>query len=102
MKMIIDGVMYNTETATEIAWYHTPLLESDLDFIDERLYQKQNGEFYLAGFGGPRTEYAIMEADGWMSGSDGIIPLSIDEAMTWVEHHCDADTYIRLFGLPDE
>lgn len=31
-----------------------------------------------------------------------IVPISEDEAKTWIERYCDVDTYVELFGAVEE
>lgn len=51
MKQIINGKMYNTETATEIATRSNGC--TGWEYLEETLYRKKNGEFFLCGSGGP-------------------------------------------------
>ena len=101
MDKIIRGKRYNTETATEIAEYSSDYSRSDFKWYEEELYQKRTGEFFLHGHGGPMTKYAESDGDGWTYG-EKIIPLTVDEAKDWVEKYSDTETYIKLFGDPDE
>ena len=101
MKKIINGKLYNTETATYIGndSFENP---SNFHYYDEDLYQKKNGEFFLAGEGGPLSKYGVATGiHGWCSGH-AITPLSTEEAKQWVEEHCGTNTYIELFGVPEE
>ena len=52
MKRIIEGKMYNTDTATCIGSYEYSNLR-DYRYLYEELYQKKNGKFFLSGEGGP-------------------------------------------------
>ena len=101
MKKVINGRMYNTETAGWIAETGNNLGQNDFHWEEEDLYQKKTGEFFLAGRGGALTKYG--KGDGrYLWGSSQIIPLSMDEAKAWVEEHCSADQYIEVFGEPEE
>lgn len=102
MKQIINGKMYNTETATEVASWWNGYSRRDFKFCEETLYLKRTGEFFLYGEGGAMSKYS--ESCGqncWVGGSQ-IIPLTIDKAKQWAEKHLDADEYISLFGEPEE
>lgn len=101
MKQIINGKLYNTETAKLIGGQGNGLGWNDFRNIDEDLYQKKTGEFFLAGEGGALTKYAEVTEHGSCAGS-GIFPLTEDEARKWVEKYLDVDTYIELFGEPEE
>ena len=99
MKKVIDGKLYNTETAKELGhdgggdrfsrWH-------------EELYQKRTGEFFIYGEGGPMTRYAVSISDNSWSGGSKIIPLSVGKAREWAEEHLDAEEYAEIFGMPDE
>lgn len=56
MKKIINGKMYNTETATELGNFWNGLSTNDFRNLSETLYRKKNGEFFLYGQGGAMTE----------------------------------------------
>ena len=58
MKKIINGKKYDTETATKIGEYSNGYSTSDFHYIDETLYRKKTGEFFLYGEGGPMTRYS--------------------------------------------
>lgn len=50
MKKIIEGKMYNTETATYIGRYRTDTMSRrDFRYLEEELYQKRTKEFFLCG-----------------------------------------------------
>ena len=98
MKKIIEGIKYDTDTAKVIDAFCNGLPMTSSRYIDEKLYQKGNGEFFLHGNGGARTVYCNSYPDGSVSGGEDIIPLSVDEAKEWVETHCTVEIYETLFG----
>lgn len=98
MKKIINGKLYNTETAQEVSSYSTNDSWRDFSHVEETLYKKRTGEYFLFGEGGPASKYARrVESNSWSSGS-AIIPLSYDDAKQWAEDHMDADDYMKEFG----
>lgn len=102
MKKIINGKMYNTETATYLGGWSNDAPTSDFTHIEEELYQKRTGEFFLYGFGGAMTKYAVSQGQNSWSGGSSIIPLSYESAMKWAEEKLNADDYERIFGeIPD-
>ena len=101
MRKIINGKMYDTETAKEIGQASNNLSSSDFRYYEEKLFRKKTGEFFLYGHGGPLTEYRKACGDMWSGGSK-IIPISLDEAKIWVENNLWAELYIELFGEVDE
>ena len=95
MKRVIDGKLYNTETATKIGSYWNGLSTSDFRRVSEELYRTKSGNYFLAGTGGPLTPYA--ESNGESSwGSSRIIPLSKEEAFEWVQQHLRLQRELRL------
>lgn len=98
MKKIIDGRKYDTETATEVHEW-SDKAPSDFSYIEETLFRKRTGEYFLYGYGGPMTRYAEREkyGSGYCYGST-IIPMTYEEARTWAEGHMSADEYEAEFG----
>ena len=94
MKQIINGKMYNTETAKYIDYYTNNRGRNDYNYVREELYLKKTGEFFLY-----REFYAYGEGGGFR---ERIYPLTVDEAKNWVENKSGVDTYIELFGEPEE
>lgn len=85
MKKVINGKLYNTDTANEIGYIYDT---SGCGNWDEYLFQKKTGEFFLKHWSYRSGEY--------------IEPISFREAQKWVEDHMDADSYSKIFGDPDE
>ena len=101
MKQVIEGKVYNTETAEEIAEWGNGLGCSDFRHCDEKLYKTKKGAFFLAGEGGPMSKYSRACGD-MTGGGEGIIPLSEDDAREWCESHdVDADEIETLFKIEE-
>ena len=101
MKAIIEGLTYNTETATELGRYSS-LARWESNYVDEGLYRTKKGRYFLAGEGGALSRYGRHgRVGGWCEG-EKIIPITEDEAREWMERHCDAEEYIAAFGEPEE
>lgn len=101
MKKILNGKLYNTDTAKLIGGYSygTP---RDFKYIAEDLYKKKTGEFFIAGEGGAMTEYFRQTGQNSYSGGEDIFPLTEKEAREWAEEHLTAEEYIEAFGCPEE
>ena len=99
MKKIINGKMYDTETATAVK---NDMGGEGFGRYDETLYRKKTGEYFLYGEGGPRTRYAHSAGQNAWSGGEKCIPLTYDEAREWAEHTMDADEYENEFGPVSE
>lgn len=85
MKQVIDGLLYNTETAHTIGNYYNNKTYSDFDCIDETLYKTKKGRYFIHHDNGVRC------------GGEYIEPVSVEEAKEWLEAHCDADEYLDEF-----
>lgn len=101
MKKIINGKMYNTETAKELGYKDNGYNGNDFNWCCETLYQKRTGEYFLLGEGGPMSPYAACHGNE-TSGSSEIIPISEKEAKEWAEQNLTAEEYIKAFGEPEE
>ena len=84
MKKIINGKVYNTDTAKQIGYDN----DNPNGNWEETLYQKKTGEFF------------VQHWDAWNGGC--INPISFKEAQKWLEEHGSADQYAEVFGEPDE
>lgn len=97
MKKVVNGKVYNTDTAEEVANYSNGLGGRDFRNVDESLYKTKKGAWFLAGEGGPMTKYA--RACGNMTGGgDDIIPMSAEEALEWLEHHDETEAIEEHFA----
>lgn len=98
MKKIINGKLYNTDTARQVGTWSNSADCNDLSWVEESLYQKKTGEFFLHGQGGPNTRYAQqLEASHW-TGGETISLISYESAQKWAEEHLTADQYQAVFG----
>lgn len=98
MKKIINGKVYDTEKAKEMASWSNGGTWRDFSHVEETLYRKKTGEYFLFGEGGPMTQYAErVEQNGW-SGGSRIMPMTYAEATKWAEEHLDGDDYEAIFG----
>ena len=98
MKKIINGRMYNTETAYKIQEWDNGMYGNDFRGCEETLYKKKTGEYFIYGSGGALSKYSISCGNNSCSGSSDIIPLQKNEARIWMETQGDPDSYIKEFG----
>ena len=98
MKKIINGKVYDTEKAQELASWSNGGTWRDFNHVEETLYRKKTGEYFLFGEGGPNTRYAKqVELNSW-TGGERIMPMSYAEATKWAEKHLDGEEYEEIFG----
>jgi len=98
MKAIINGVLYDTETAVRVGDGGNDAPVGDFRCSEVRLYRTESGRFFLAGEGGPMTRWAETLPDGARKDGSGIVPLSEGEALSWAEANLCPDTVIEVFG----
>lgn len=102
MKKILNGKLYDTKSAKPLGSYWNGLSERDFGHINETLYRKKTGEFFLYGEGGPMTKYAESIGQNERSGGEEIIPLSVESARQWAEENLTAEEYEKIFGEVSE
>ena len=102
MKKIINGKVYDTETAKRLAFATATCSCTDFGYWEEELYRKKTGEYFLYGEGGPMTKYArVIDTNNWAGGWE-IVPMTYKMAQEWAEEHLEAEEFIKLFGDPGE
>lgn len=97
MKKVINGKLYNTETAQKLAEYSNGFATNDFSYFEETLYRNRAGAHFIHGFGGGNSKYGEWRGNSGGSG-EKIIPLTLAEAKEWAEACLDGDEYERIFG----
>lgn len=99
MKRVIDGKLYNTETATHIGADKSNHPRSDFNYEDTSLYVTAKGAFFIAGQGGALSRWCTFEGN-CRSGGEGIQALTTAEALQWAEENeLDADVIQQYFEV---
>lgn len=96
MQKLIDGKLYDTETATKLGewWNNYPL--NDFNYCVEKLYRTQKGTYFLHGDGGAMSKYAG-RAGNMRCGGSAITPMSRKEAFQWAQESLEAEEVLALF-----
>ncbi len=68
MKKIINGLTYDTATATVCEDFSNGLSNSDFGFLRETLFRTKKGKFFLHGLGGASTWCAQTIGNGSWGG----------------------------------
>ena len=102
MKKIINGKVYDTETAKKVASWYSSYARNDFHYYEEELYQKKTGEFFLYGEGNAASPYSRSCGQNEWCGGERIEPLTYKEAQKWAEEHLGGEEYCEIFGEPDE
>ena len=97
-KKIINGKLYNTETATLVGEWWNNYSTNDFKYCEEKLYRKRTGEYFLYGEGGPLSKYRENYGDNCWGYGEEINPLSVQEAKQWAEKYISVDRYLAEFG----
>lgn len=101
MKKVIDGSLYNTDTARLLGEWDNRRYGS-LDFCGERLYRTKSGKYFLHGEGGAMSKYARSCGSNQWSSGEMIIPMSGSAACEWAESRLGSDEFSKLFSVVDE
>lgn len=101
MKKVINGLLYNTETAVVVGYRDNGRTERDFAYCCETLYRKKTGEYFLHGEGHGNSRYGVWHGNsgGW---GEEIRPYSPSDARQWAEENLTADEYSAEFGEPAE
>lgn len=97
-KKVVDGVVYNTETAPCVAAWDNGRRNGDFSRLAESLYRTARGNWFLHGSGGPLTEYRRECGQNQWCGSEDIRPLTPEKAMEWLERHDKVNAVEQYFG----
>lgn len=101
MKKVINGKMYNTETAEAVGIWSNDRAKNDFNYIVERLYRTKRGAYFIHGEGGAMTSYAESVGDMYGAG-EAIRPVDEAGAREWAERHLTGEEYVEIFGEPEE
>lgn len=97
MKKIIEGFRYDTGKAELIGRYDSGHPQSDFQWWTASLYRtKQAKRFFLAGEGGPMTQFSRRVGDSIGYG-EKIIPMSAEEALEWAERYLEPEEFESFF-----
>ena len=101
MRRIINGKLYDTETATPLASASSPEGRSDYRYWAEDLYRSKRGAYFLHGRGGALSSWAESAGGNTRTGGEGIRVLTDEQARAWVERYANS-SYEAIFGPPEE
>jgi hypothetical protein len=100
MKRVIDGKLYNTETAELIHEWSNGMSSSDFKHCEEALYHTAKGAWFLVGEGGALSSYAQSAGSNSWTGGERLQPLTDLEAKRWLEdREADADVIASHFEI---
>lgn len=101
MKKVINGSLYNTDTARLLGEWDNRRYGS-LDYCGERLYLTKSGKYFLHGEGGAMSKYARSCGSNQWSSGEMIIPMTEASAREWAGSRLGADEFAKAFGSVGE
>jgi hypothetical protein len=101
VKKLINGKLFNTDTATFIGDGCSKCGMSDFNWFSEKLFKTKKGQFFLVGEGGPMSKWAqSCGTNSWGSGS-GMKLLTREQALEWAETYLDVDEVLEEFAIEE-
>lgn len=99
MRQVIDGKVYDTETATFLHHWDNGHNYGDFKYRSKKLFRTRKGAFFLHHDGGAMTDMA-QNAGGEnnYAGSEALEPISRKTAIRFLESHDGAEVLIREFA----
>ena len=101
MKKIIKGSVFDTTTAKHLGGY-SYLKPGDFSYFSENLYKTRSGKYFIHGVGGSASPYSKQVSQNEWESGETIFAVSMERAKDWAEENLDGDTYIEIFGEPEE
>jgi hypothetical protein len=98
MKRIIDGVRYDTEKATLVCTARNSAGYGDFRHWKEHLYKTSKNAWFIQGEGGPMSRWADNDGNGNSSSGEGILPVSPELVMEWLEQNEKIEKLEEHFG----
>ena len=103
MKKVINGKLYNTETADEIVDISNRRYWNDkgnFHWEDTRLYRTKKGAWFIAGQGYALSRWGTLTGNGSGPGS-GLHVIDADEARDYLERYGSADLVAEHFPVEE-
>lgn len=98
MKQVIDGKLYNTDTAEKIHNDWNGHERNQFEYCEETLYKTKKGKWFLWGDGGAMSKYSTKVGNSW-TGDTKLIPLTSEQALRWLEDvQAPSDVILAHFG----
>ncbi len=98
MKKVIDGKLYNTETAEHVHGWDNGRYGNDFRNRSKDLYRTKKGNWFLHHSGGPMTDMARSCGSNSTCGSSDIEPVSETDALGFLESHGGAEAALKYFA----
>ncbi len=98
MKRIIDGKVYNTETAELVLSWDNRRAVNDFKRREKDLYLTKKGNWFIYHYGGPMTDMAVGVGNNAYGGSENIEPITPENAFRFLCSHGGAVEAEKYFA----
>jgi hypothetical protein len=98
MKKVIDGKMYNTETAEKVYCWDNGRYGNDFRYRSKDLYKTKKGNWFIYHEGGAMTDMAISCGSNNYSGSENIEVVSEKDAFAFLTSHGGTEEAEKYFS----
>lgn len=98
MRQVIEGKVYNTETATLLHEWQNGREYGDFRYRSKALYRTPKGAYFLLHDGGAMTDMARATGENSWTGSSRIEVVSLRDALRFLESHNGTEVLIREFA----
>ena len=99
MKAIINGLRYDTTKAVLIGKESADCSRTDFHWWEAGLYKTPRASrYFLAGRGGPMTQFSHPYGQNGSRGGEKIVPLSHEEAREWAERYLTIEEVEKAFS----
>ena len=101
MRKIVNGKKYDTDTATCVCDISpNGYSQSDFRWEDTYLYRTKNGNWFIAGEGGPMTRWMHQVGNSYCYG-EGLKPVEADYARELLEQFGSAEKMEKYFQVEE-
>ena len=101
MRRVIGGKVYDTEQAKRVCRFVSEFGPSDFEYEVTELYITARGAWFLAGWGGPYSRWAVEAGrNAWTSGR-GLQPIAPPEAQSFLEQNGTAEEFELYFKVEE-
>lgn len=97
MEKVVNGKLYNTETAELVSEWDNGCNGGDFHRYSEELYRTKKGNWFIYKDGGPMSCMSVPSGSNNWTGSEDIEPLQPEEAFEVMERHNNTKAIAKHF-----
>ena len=97
MRQVIEGKIYDTETAKHLHGWDNGQMPGDLKYRSKDLYRTLRGRYFLHHVGGAMTDMAVSTGNNNYGGSETLEVIDRETAIRFLESHGGSEALIREF-----